>query len=220
MFRDREDAGRQLATRLSGRPFHELLVLGIPRGGIVVGNVLAHELGAELDVILARKLRAPYQPELAVGAISEAGDVYLNPQTQEFADSLDEYLEEERRHQLAEIKRRQELFRAVRPPAPIEGRSVIITDDGIATGSTMMAGLRVVRAEKPFELIVAVPVASPNRLEQVRRFCDEVACLYSPDLFWAIGQFYEDFSQISDEEVLDVLRQYAPHREAARSKPD
>jgi putative phosphoribosyl transferase len=214
MFRDREDAGRQLSTRLKERQFRQPLVLAIPRGGIVVGGILAQELGADLDVILARKLRAPYQPELAIGAISESGEAYLNPQTEELVESLDEYLEEERRYQLAEIKRRQRLFRSVRPPASIRGRSVIVTDDGIATGSTMMAGLRVVRAQEPFELMVAVPVATPNRLEQVRRLCDEMVCLDSPETFWAIGQFYEDFSQIDDEEALAILRRFAssPHQ--------
>jgi predicted phosphoribosyltransferase len=207
MFRDREDAAHQLAQRLKGRELHDPLVLAIPRGGVVTGAVLAQELGAELDVVLSRKLRAPMQPELAVGAISEDGRVYLNHYAQEFMDLTEEYLAGERRHQLAEIARRKKLFRDVRPQAPVTGRSVIVTDDGIATGSTMIAALQAVKTQNPRELIVAVPVASPDRLEEVRKWCDDVVCLLSPREFWAIGQFYKDFTQVEDEQVVDMLRQ-------------
>lgn len=207
MFHDREDAARQLAVKLRKRSLHDPLVLAIPRGGVVTGAVLARELGAELDVVLSRKLRAPGQPELAIGAIAENGQVYLNPSAGEFFEALDDYLVEERRHQLAEIARRRELFRAARPQAPIAGRSVIVTDDGIATGSTMMAALQAVKAQRPRELIVAVPVASPDRLVEVGRHCDDVVCLYAPEAFWAVGQFYEDFTQVEDQQAVELLRQ-------------
>jgi predicted phosphoribosyltransferase len=206
MFRNREDAARQLAEKLKGRELHDPLVLAIPRGGVVTGAVLARELGAELDVVLSRKLRAPGQPELAIGAISEDGRVYLNHHAQAFLDLMEDYLAGERRHQLGEIARRKKLFRRARPQAPIADRSVIVTDDGIATGSTMIAALQAVKAQNPREIIVAVPVASPDRLEEVRRWCDDVVCLLSPEEFWAIGQFYEDFTQVEDEEALDLLR--------------
>ncbi len=209
MFRDRADAARQLAGRLKGRELHDPLVLAIPRGGVVTGAVLARELGAELDVVLSRKLRAPGQPELAIGAISEDGRVYLNHHAQAFLDRIEEYLAQERRHQLAEIARRKKLFRAVRPQASVAGRSVIVTDDGIATGSTMIAALQAVKAQHPREVIVAVPVASPDRLEEVRRWCDDVVCLLSPAEFWAIGQFYADFSQVEDEQAIELLRSFA-----------
>jgi predicted phosphoribosyltransferase len=195
---------------LKGRELHDPLVLAIPRGGVVTGAVLAQELGADLDVVLSRKLRAPGQPELAVGAVSEDGRVYLNRHAQEVLDLTDDYLVEERRHQLAEISRRKELFREVWPQAPIAGRSVIVTDDGIATGSTMIAALQAVKAQNPREVIVAVPVASPDRLEEVRRWCDDVVCLLSPEDFWAIGQFYADFNQVEDEQAIDLLRAAAP----------
>lgn len=208
MFKNREDAARQLAARLKDRPLYEPLVLAIPRGGVVTGAVLARELGAELDVVLSRKLRAPGQPELAIGAITEDGQVYLNHHSEGFIDLLQEYLVEERRHQLAEIARRGKLFRAVRPQARVTGRSVIVTDDGIATGSTMIAALQAVKVEKPRELIVAVPVASPERLAEVRRWCDDVVCLLAPEVFWAVGQFYLDFRQVEDEEVVELLREY------------
>jgi predicted phosphoribosyltransferase len=210
MFRNREDGARQLARRLKGRELHDPLVLAIPRGGVVTGAVLARELGAELDVVLSRKLRAPGQPELAIGAITEGGQVYLNHHAEDFLGALEEYLVKERRHQLAEIARRRELFRAARPQAPVTGRSVIVTDDGIATGSTTIAALQAIWAQKPHELIVAVPVASRDRLEEVRRWCDEVVCLLAPEDFWAVGQFYADFSQVEDEQAVRLLKDFAP----------
>ena len=209
MFRDREDAARQLAAQLKGRVLHEPLVLAIPRGGVVTGAILARGLGAELDVVLSRKLRAPGQPELAIGAVSEEGQVYLNHHAEGFLDTLEDYLAEERRHQMEEIARRRRLFRKARPPARIAGRSVIVTDDGIATGSTMIAALKTIKGRKPRELIVAVPVASPERLQEVRHWCDEVVCLHSPEWFWAVGQFYENFPQVEDSEVERLLREFS-----------
>jgi predicted phosphoribosyltransferase len=122
----------------------------------------------------------------------------------------EEYLEQERRHQVEQIARRQKLFRDIRPRAPVAGRSVIVTDDGIATGSTMIAALRVLRAQGPRELIVAAPVAAPERLAEVRRWCDDVVCLAAPEWFWAIGQFYEDFRPVEDEEAVRLLREFSP----------
>ena len=205
MFHNRQDAARQLAAKLKGRELRDPLVLGIPRGGVVIGAVLARELGGDLDVVLARKLRAPGQPELAIGAIAEDGKVYLNHHAEEFLDLPEEYLAREKKHQLAEIARRQKLFRGTRSAIPLAGRSVILTDDGIATGSTMMAALWVAKAQHPHELIVAVPVASPDSLQSLRRQCDHIVCLLRPQSFWAIGQFYEDFRQTTDEEVRDLL---------------
>jgi len=209
MFRDREDAALQLADKLRNHPFHDPLVLAIPRGGVVVGAILARELGADLDVVLARKLRAPGHSELAIGAIGEDGQVYMNHQIEQAVDLPADYLAAERRYQMAEIARRRKLFRQFRPPATIAGRTVIITDDGIATGSTMIAALQAIRAQNPHELIVAVPVAAPDRLNEVRRWCDEAVCVVCSSNFWAIGQFYEDFTQVSDEEVVALLRQFS-----------
>jgi predicted phosphoribosyltransferase len=206
MFQNREDAARRLAARLMKRKLHDPVVLAIPRGGVVTGAVLAERLGAELDIVLSRKLRAPDQPEFALGAISEDGQIYLNPSVQGLLGPDDAYLEQERRHQLAEIARRKKLFRAVRPPASVTDRSVIVTDDGIATGSTMMAALQIIKTQKPREIIVAVPVAAPDRLEEIRRWCDDVVCLHTPEAFWAIGQFYVDFRQVEDEEVVERLQ--------------
>jgi predicted phosphoribosyltransferase len=208
MFRNREDAAVRLAQALQARTFLDPLVLAIPRGGVVLGAVLARALGAELDVVLARKLRTPGKPELAIGAVAEGGKVYLNHHAQELTGAVGDYLVEERDRQRAEIARRQKRFRAARPAAPVSGRSVILTDDGIATGSTMIAALKAIRGQQPHELIVAVPVAVPDRLEEVRQWCDEVVCLAQPEDFWAVGQFYEDFTQVTDEQVVALLHAF------------
>ena len=213
MFRNREDAARQLAARLKAGKFRDPLVLAIPRGGVVTGAVLARELGAELDVVLARKLRAPQQPELAIGAIGEDGEVYLNAFAREIPGVTDAYIEKERRHQVGEIERRRALFRAARASAPVAGRSVIVTDDGVATGSTMLAALHVLAAQKAHEVIVAVPVAAPDTLELLRKRCDRVECLLTPSQFGAISVFYYDFTQVEDDEALKLLREFRPAQE-------
>jgi predicted phosphoribosyltransferase/pimeloyl-ACP methyl ester carboxylesterase len=208
-FRNRADAAQRLAEALRGRSFRDPLVLGIPRGGVVIGAVLARELGADLDVVLARKLRSPWSHEFAIGAVSESGEVHLNPDVPHAERELREHLADEQRLQLAEIARRQKLFRGDRPPAPVAGRSVIVTDDGIATGSTTLAALQTLRAQAPFELIVAVPVAPLDRLDEIGRHCDEVVCLIRPRDFMAVGEFYDDFTQVEDEEVVRLLREAA-----------
>ena len=210
LFRNREDAGRQLAAELKRIPLRDPLVLGIPRGGVAIGAVLARELNADLDVALARKLRAPYQPELAVGAVGEGGHIYIDEHTKDVPGVTAGYIERERQYQLEEIERRRKLYRQARPPAPIQGRSVILTDDGIATGSTMIAALKVVAASEAHEVIVAVPVAPADRLEPIRAQCDRLICLHTPEVFWAIGQFYEQFEQIDDQQVVNLLREFAP----------
>ncbi|MBI1849361.1 MAG: phosphoribosyltransferase [Planctomycetes bacterium] len=210
MFRDREDAALKLAERLKGRRLRNPLVLAIPRGGVVTGAVVAEKLGAELDVVLVRKLRAPDRPEFAIGAISEEGCVYLDPDALSILGVPAEYLQAERRVRLEELSRRASLFRSARPRAPIAGRSVIVVDDGLATGSTMMAALQVVRGQAPYELIVAVPVAPPDRIEEVRAWCDEVVCVHAPEFFLAISNFYESFPQVEDDTALEILARFAP----------
>jgi len=209
-FANRADAARRLAQRLRGLELVNPLVLAIPRGGIVLGEVLADALGAELDVVLARKLRMPGNPEFALGAIGEDGEVFLNPDVQR-SDQLNAYLEVEIQHQRNQIERRRQLFREGRAPASVAGRSVIVTDDGIATGSTMMAALRTLKSQQPLEVIVAVPVGAPDRLDQVRRECDEVICLTETAELNAVGEFYDDFGQVEDDEVIAAL-----HRSAQR----
>ncbi len=208
IFADREEAGWMLVERLRGETLEKPLVLAIPRGGVEIGAVLARGLGAELDVVLSRKLRSPHQPELALGAVSENGEVYLNHFASAMTDAGDAYIEAERQRQLAEIARRKTMFRAVRPQAPIAGRTVILTDDGIATGATMIAALHWVRNAGAKEIVVAVPVGSPDRLDAIRPLCDRLVCLLEPEAFWAIGQFYRDFEQVEDSRVVELLRDY------------
>ncbi len=220
-FLHRKDAGLHLAARLKGRPFHNPLVLAIPRGGVVIGAILAKELGAELDVVLSRKLRAPSQPELAVGAISEDGQAYLNESAEDALIGMEGYLHKERQHQLAEIEQRKHLVRSVRPQASIQGRTVIVTDDGLATGSTMIAALQSIRPRHPERLIVAVPVGSPDRLADVAKYCDEVVHVLAPQHFWTIGQFYDNFDPVEDEQMIRLLRESAPREKpASESKPE
>ena len=179
------------------RTYKNPLVLAIPRGGIVIGAALAEELHAELDIVVSRKLRAPMQPELAVGAVSEEGAVHMNMNAfARLALGIDEeYLAAEKHFQMAEIARRTKLFRQVRPRAEIKGRWVIVTDDGIATGATMIASLQILRAESPYELLAAVPVASPERLPEIRRWCDHVICLPPLGTFMRLGSFTKTFNR-------------------------
>jgi putative phosphoribosyl transferase len=202
-FHDRIDAGRRLGRLLAERDLCDPVVLGIPRGGVEVGAALADVIDAELDVVLAHKLRAPFQPELAVGAVAEDGSRWLDPVFSAFVSEAQ--LEREIRHQQEEMQRRSELLRRTRPPAAVEGRSVIVTDDGLATGSTMRVAIESVRPRSPMEIILAVPVGAPDRLEEIGELCDDVCCPLAPPGFRAIGQFYERFDQVADERVIELL---------------
>lgn len=214
VFKDRAEAGGELGNRLNQLSLTHPLVLGIPRGGVVTAAAIADVLGAELDIVLSRKIGAPNQSELAIGAVGEDGSVYHDQATQAMVLVSPSYLSREIAHQLEEIARRKEMFRRVRLAASLTGRSVIVADDGIATGSTMLAALQTVRMQKPKELIVAVPVAPPDRLDPIRQHCDRLVCLESPRDFFSVGQFYLSFDQVSDEEVCRLL---AKHRENPQS---
>jgi putative phosphoribosyl transferase len=207
LFVDRAEAGRLLAARLRHLADRSPLVLGIPRGGVAVAAEVARELGADLDVILSRKLRAPWQPELALGAICEGGEVHLDEGVAAGGGVAGRVIEEEIRVQTEEIERRRELFRRVKPRADPNGRTVILVDDGLATGSTMLAALRTLRAERPARLVVGLPVAPADRLEEVRRIADEVVCLAAPADFLAVGEFYRHFGQVSDDRVCRLLEE-------------
>jgi predicted phosphoribosyltransferase len=215
MFLDREDAGYRLAARLKGRSLRDPLVLAVPRGGLVVGAALARELGADLDVVLARRLWDPRHPERAIGAIDEDGDVYLTAYGEKRAGWLADGLHDERRQQLLEVLRERHFFRRIRPAAPVPGRSVIVTEDGVAPGSRLTAAVLAVRPQLPHELIVAVPVAAPGALAEVKDSADEVVCLHSPPSFETTGQFYTDFGPVEDKQVVDLLRAFAPAPQAA-----
>ncbi|HEU4612740.1 MAG TPA: phosphoribosyltransferase, partial [Kofleriaceae bacterium] len=205
MFADRRAAGRQLAQALIHHAGTEPIVLGLPRGGVVVADEVARVLGGTLDVWVVRKLGAPYQPELGMGAIAEGPAVVLDRQiVRHVCTSLEELYDVARR-EMAEVSRRVTRFRGDRPAPALEGRTVIIVDDGIATGGTVRAAIRAIRKRRPARLVVATPVASPDIVESLSREVDEVVCLYEPEPMYAIGLWYEDFRQVSDEEVVRIL---------------
>jgi len=204
-FLNRTDAALQLAEQLQELKLASPLVLGIPRGGMVLAAVLAEQIGAELDIVLSRKLPAPGQPELAMGAITEDGNIVWNEDVTQLLHLSIPEIEAVRDQEMTEISRRRSLFRRHRPKAAIAGRSVIVTDDGIATGATMIADLQDLRHQQPRELIVAVPVAATSRLDEVRRWCDRAVCLYDTEDFYAVGQFYHDFRPVEDDEVVMLL---------------
>jgi predicted phosphoribosyltransferase len=204
-FRDRADAAMQLAGALHAYRGKNALVLAIPRGAVSMGRVLAGALGAELDIVLVRKLRAPASPEFAVGAIDESGWAYVADYAAEVgADEA--YLREEKNRQLETLRSRRALYTPQRPPHDAAGRIAIVVDDGLATGATMIAALHAVRAKKPARLVCAVPVAAPESLEKVRAYADEVVCLATPREFHAVSQFYDAFPQVEDAEVVKLLQ--------------
>ena len=205
MFVDRIDAAERLAEALRDYRGRNALVLAIPRGAVPMGAVLARRLHAQLDVVLVRKLRAPGAPEYAVGAIDDSGWAYVAPYAAA-AGATPQYLEQEKRTRVAELRRRRSLYSAGRAAIDAAGRIAIVVDDGLATGATMIAALHSVRARGPARLVCAVPVAAPESLEQVRAHADEVVCLQAPVGFAAVGQFYRAFPQVEDEEVAALLR--------------
>lgn len=203
-FSDRVHAARLLATRLQHLRGRHPLVLAIPRGAVPMGAVLAEALDGELDVVLVHKLGAPFSAELAVGSVDEDGTVHTGPFARE-AGADPAYLDREAQRQLAVLRNRRQLYRGGRPPVDAAGRTVVVVDDGLATGETMFAALRAVRRRSPAWLVCAVPVASPPALAEVRRLADEVVCLAMPQWFAGVGQFYADFAQVEDATVASVL---------------
>lgn len=206
LFNDRWDAGRRLAKHLAGRDLPGLVVLGIPRGGVVVAYEVARSLGAPLDVIIPRKIGAPSNPELAIGALAQDGTLVVDRALVEALGVSARYLQEETERQKAEIERRLSLYREGEPPIGLADATVVVVDDGIATGATVLAALRGLRSSRPARVILAVPVAPPDTLERLSPEADEVVCLASPEPFYAVGQFYRHFDQTGDEEVVDLLR--------------
>ena len=206
-FEDRKEAGRLLAAALKGFRGKDTVVLGIPRGGMVVAGEIAGALNSGLDIVLSRKLGCPGNPELAIGSVGEDGRLFLN-QDLAFRVGADEtYIETEKARQLSEIKKRVQLFRQFKAKVPLEGKTVIVTDDGVATGSTMQAALWASGRENPKRLIAAVPVGAGESVRFLADYADEVIVLRLPGDLQAIGQFYRHFDQTSDEEVLEILKE-------------
>jgi putative phosphoribosyl transferase len=207
-FRDRHEAGQLLAKELATlRGQKGLIVLGIPRGGVVVAYEVALALKAPLDVYITRKIGAPYNPELAIGAVASDGTLVLDDDLIARVGTPPGYVEEETQRQRQEIQRRLAAYRGSRPEVHLEGKSVILVDDGVATGATTMASLRAIHAREPAQLILAVPVGPEDAIQALAQVADRVVCLYKPELFWAVGAFYAVFDQTSDAEVVQLLRE-------------
>lgn len=207
MFRDRNDAAFQLADRLISYRNRNPLILAIPRGAVPMAKVIAERLGGELDVVLVRKLRAPYQRELAIGSLDESGWTYVAEHAQAYGADPD-YIESEKNIQMETMRKRRAQYTPVRPPIDPTGRIVIVLDDGLATGATMISALHGLRARHPEKLICAVPVAPADTLAKIKPLADELVCLQVPEFFQAVGQFYQSFPQVADDEVDDVLARH------------
>jgi putative phosphoribosyl transferase len=203
MYRNREDAARQLAKALMAWRGKRPIIYAIPRGAVPIGRLIQQQLDGELDVVLVHKLGAPGNPEFAIGAVAESGWKYVDDRYGA-AGASDRYLADEAAAQLQTLHRRREQYACASIPAT--GRIAIVVDDGLATGATMIAALHALRAQQPQRLICAVPVASRDSLEKVRPLADEVVCLSTPADFYAVGQFYETFGQVDDEQVIRDLK--------------
>lgn len=204
-FRNRADAGRALADRLASHAKKDTLVLGIPRGGVVLADIVAERLGAGFDIVIPRKLGAPGNEELAIGAVMSDGTDYVNRYVMIALKVKPEYVEQEKSRQMAEIKRREVVYRKAGLPYDVRNKHVILVDDGIATGATAIAAARWVRNQKPASLTIAAPVAPAQTAEALRHEADEVVMLAAPADFSAVGEFYEDFAPVTDEHVMAVM---------------
>lgn len=207
-FESRASAGGLLVERLRGLADRDALVLAIPRGGVAVAEPIARALHAELDVVVARKLGAPGWPEVAVGAIVADGTAWLDDDLLERLHVSDDYLERVERAELAEARRRERVFRDGRPDPRIAGRTVIVVDDGLATGATMFAAVDAVREQHPYSVVVAVPVGTREAVEELHDVADEVLCLALPEPFLGVAAHYRSFPQLEDAEVVRLLERF------------
>lgn len=211
-FADRRDAGRQLARRLASLAIEDPVVVALPRGGVPVAREVAEALGAPLELLAVRKLGAPHNPEYGIGAVAEDGTRVIDPEAIAVLRIRNGELGAIVAREERELLRRVRAYRGDRPPLDLEGRTAIVVDDGVATGVTDTAALRALRRQRPRRIVLAVPVCSPDALERLRAEADQIVCLRVPRLLHGVGQWYRDFTQVSDEEVLDALQ---PRADAA-----
>ena len=212
IFRDRVEAGRRLAEALGDFQGKDVVVLGIPRGGVVVANEVAKVLGAPLDIVVTRKIEAPGEPEFALGAVTQEGDVIIDRQAAESLGASREYLDDQIRKKREEVNDRMQRLRGSSPYPRLEGRTVVIVDDGIATGSSVSAAVMSVKKRGPKEIVVAAPVAPRDAVETLAEDVTKVVCLETPGSFLAIGEFYRDFDQVDDTEVIRILNESSDGR--------
>ncbi len=205
-FADRREAGEALAKELGDLKGQHPVILGIPRGAVPMAAIIADALDGEPDVVIVRKLGAPGNPELAIGAVTEEGEAIVSDELAAYTHASAEYIKQETMRQVQRIEERKRVYREARPKVPLKGRVVVIVDDGFATGATMKAALASARAEGPERLIAAAPVGAQDTVHALADLADEVVCLRAPRIFGAVGAFYLDFGQVSDEEVLRILR--------------
>ena len=205
MFADRTDAGEQLADLLEQRGVEADVVLAVPRGGLPLGRVVADRLDAPLDVVVAKKMGAPHNPELAIGAVGADGSAWINDDIVDRLGADDEYVEAEREQKAEEAREKGDLYREGQPVPDLEGERVLVVDDGVATGATTIACLRQVENAGAAHVVLAVPVGSPDSIERLRDEADEVVCVDAPPGFGAVGQFYRQFGQVSDDEARSYL---------------
>lgn len=204
-FADRQAAGRRLAEVLEEQGIDADVVLAIPRGGLPLGRAVAEDLGLPLDVIIAKKIGAPFNEELAIGAATPDGEAWLNEDILDRMDLGQDALDQSREKAVRAAEEKARRYRPAGPQIDLSGKRVLIVDDGIATGATIRAGLRSARAQGADEVVLAVPVGPPSRIDELRKEADRVICLQEPAGFRAVGQFYASFSQVSDEEAIDIL---------------
>lgn len=214
-FRNRTEAGRLLGRQLQAMQIPDPVVLALPRGGVPVAAEVARALHAPLDLLLVRKIGAPHQPELAVAALAEGSELVTDEESLAWTGATDEYVARQAEVQRAEIERRRQLYLAGRAPVPLAGRSAVVVDDGIATGTTAKAALQALRRRGPARVVLAVPVAAQDSLALLAPLVDEVVCLSQPALFRAVGEHYDDFEQVADEEVARLMREHAGAEGAA-----
>ena len=219
MYADRADAGRALASALAHlRAEPDVIVLGLPRGGVPVAWEVAHALDLPLDVLVVRKLGLPQQPELAMGAIASGGALVVNDEVVRYLGGRADAFEAVRAREQVELERRERDYRGTRPALDVKGRTAVLVDDGLATGATMEAAVLALRSLGAKEIVVAVPVASQEARERIEAVADEVVCLSMPPFFSAVGQWYADFGQTEDAEVRDLLARASVAKQSSRHR--